>query len=256
MSKTFKHRKNPKPALTVADTGFFKTVMAFVSKQFGKGLTKKDQTSLVKIIIQTVKGFKLLGKLKNNYCVTFFASARLKENSEAYRLGRYIASELAIRSNKKIAIITGGGPGGMEAANRGAHEAGTLSCGISIKLPHETKSNDYVHPALDYICENFFIRKYLMVKQTKAVVVLAGGIGTIEEAFEVATLKQNSHCQTMPIYFIDQDGMYSKLMRWYEECVVEKGMLRVEEMERLWKVVPVDQVDQMIDEIVAQSLAA
>jgi predicted Rossmann-fold nucleotide-binding protein len=113
-----------------------------------------------------------------------------------------------------------------------------------------------VNPALDYTCENFFVRKYLMVKPTKAVVVLAGGIGTIEEAFEVATLKQNSHCQTMPIYFIDQDGMYSSLMQWYEDHVVARGMLKVEEMEALWKVVSVDEVDAMIDEIVAQSLAA
>jgi hypothetical protein len=126
--------------------------------------------------------------------VTVFGSARFKENHKYYRLARQVGSELA---RAGFAVLTGGGPGVMEAANRGAHEAGGASYGLNIILPHEQSANPYVDRSVEF--HYFFTRKVCLVKYSYAFVIMPGGLGTLDEMFEAATLIQCRKIGPFPV---------------------------------------------------------
>ena len=151
-----------------------------------------------KTVIQLIKGFRALHFV--GPCITFFGSARFGENHEYYQITRRVAGELA---KLGFTIMTGGGPGLMEAANRGAREAGGRSIGCNIRLPVEQNPNPYLDKWVTI--KQFFVRKILLVKYSYAFVVMPGGYGTMDEYFEALTLIQTRKIKDFPIIIFCKD---------------------------------------------------
>ncbi len=151
-----------------------------------------------RVFLEFVRGFENLGGLGR--CVTVFGSARFKEDHRYYELARALGRALAERG---IAVMTGGGPGIMEAANRGAREAGGVSVGCNIELPKEQEPNPYLDRFVEF--EYFFVRKVMLVKYSQAFVVMPGGLGTLDEVFETATLIQTGKIERFPIIAMGSD---------------------------------------------------
>ena len=149
-------------------------------KQFLSGSrdNPRELATAGRVFLEFVRGFENLGGLGR--CVTVFGSARFKEDHPYYELARALGRALAERG---FAVMTGGGPGIMEAANRGAREGGGLSIGCNIELPMEQEPNPYLDRFVEF--EYFFVRKVMLVKYSQAFVVMPGGLGTIDEVFEV-----------------------------------------------------------------------
>jgi uncharacterized protein (TIGR00730 family) len=145
-----------------------------------------------RIAAEFLRGFRALHFV--GPCVTVFGSARFAENHEYYRLGREVGQRLAMAG---FTVMTGGGPGIMEAANRGARDIGGPSVGCNIELPHEQKPNDYLDLFVEF--RYFFVRKVMLVKYSYAFVVLPGGFGTLDEIFETLTLIQNGKIRDFPL---------------------------------------------------------
>jgi uncharacterized protein (TIGR00730 family) len=165
------------------------------------GLTRtpdKEKQRLHRILDEFSNGFDRLHRL--GPAVTVFGSARFPEGSDYYRLGVEVGRELA---RAGFAVITGGGPGMMEAANRGAREAGGVSIGCNIVLPHEQKPNPYVDEVVNF--NYFFARKVMLVKYSCAFVCLPGGFGTLDEMFEAATLIQCHKIGPFPLILIGRE---------------------------------------------------
>ena len=166
----------------------------------------KERVRLERIQDEFVKGFKSLFDL--GPAVTVFGSARFKETHPYYKLARAVGNELA---RAGFATLTGGGPGIMEAANRGAYEAGGSSCGLNILLPHEQHANPYLHKSIDF--HYFFTRKVMLVKYSFAFVVMPGGLGTLDEMFEAATLVQCQKIGPFPLILMGR-SFWKGLQTW------------------------------------------
>ena len=158
----------------------------------GRRNREADLESAVKYFLEFLKGFESFDF--EGPCVTVFGSARFKEDHEYYQLARETGYELA---KAGYVVMTGGGPGIMEAANRGAREAGGLSLGCNIVLPFEQKVNPYVDKFIEF--EHFFVRKVMLIKYSSAFIVMPGGFGTLDEAFEVMTLIQTHKLEKFPV---------------------------------------------------------
>lgn len=156
-------------------------------------------------------------------CVTVFGSARFDSDSKHYKKAEKIGAELA---KLGFTIMTGGGPGIMEAANKGAFEAGGYSVGINIVLPFEQKPNPYVHKWINI--PYFFIRKFLLIKYSYAFVVMPGGMGTMDELFEAITLIQTEIIQNFPIVIFD--SKYHKELIEHIELMVKNESISQEDM--------------------------
>lgn len=163
-------------------------------RQFLKGSrdNPRELATAGRVFLEFVRGFETLGGLGR--CVTVFGSARFAEDHRYYVLARNLGRALAERG---IAVMTGGGPGIMEAANRGAQEAGGVSVGCNIELPREQEPNPYLDRFVEF--EYFFVRKVMLVKYSQAFVVMPGGLGTLDEVFETATLIQTGKIERFPI---------------------------------------------------------
>jgi uncharacterized protein (TIGR00730 family) len=151
-----------------------------------------DLASAVRFFLEFLRGFESFDF--HEPCVTVFGSARLGPTHRYYGLAREIGAALA---RAGFAIMTGGGPGIMEAANRGAKEAGGLSLGCNITLPREQKPNAWLDRFIQF--DHFFVRKVMLVKYSCAFVVLPGGFGTLDEVFEIATLLQSGKLERFPL---------------------------------------------------------
>jgi uncharacterized protein (TIGR00730 family) len=172
---------------------------------------KSEFFSVVKIALEFVKGFRTLHFV--GPCVTVFGSARFHADHPYYTLAREAGSALA---RLGFTVMTGGGPGIMEAANRGAREAGGRSVGCNIALPHEQKLNPYLDVCLTF--EHFFVRKVMLVKYSYAFVVLPGGLGTMDELFEAATLIQTGKIEGFPVVVFGRD-YWRRLLELLNEMV-------------------------------------
>lgn len=155
--------------------------------------------------------------------VSIFGSARLSEESPYYQLTIKIAERLA---KAGFAILSGGGPGIMEAANRGA-KGNSQSVGLNIKLPHEQKPNGYQDVSLHY--QNFFSRKAGFVQYSEAFICMPGGFGTLDELSEVLTLIQTRMMPAMPIILVGR-AFWSPLVEWFEEQLLSEGMINREDL--------------------------
>lgn len=163
-------------------------------KAFLAGSRKRPEelASAARIFLEFVRGFQALGTL--GQCVTVFGSARFTPKNPYYKLARRLGKRLA---QEGFTVMTGGGPGVMEAANRGAKEARGLSIGCNIELPEEQKLNPYLDRFVEF--EHFFVRKVMLVKYSRAFVVLPGGFGTLDEVFETLTLMQTDKIESFPV---------------------------------------------------------
>ena len=182
---------------------------------------EKEAERLGRITSEFVRGFQGLYDL--GPAVTVFGSARFKETHPYYKLARSVGSELA-RSG--FATITGGGPGIMEAANRGAFESGGRSYGLNIRLPHEQSANPYLHKTIDF--HYFFTRKVMLVKYSCAFVVMPGGLGTFDELFEAATLIQCKKIGPFPVILLG--SKFWKGLQIWGRHLVAQGVFKKEEL--------------------------
>lgn len=172
--------------------------------------------ALAKIEQEFADGFKLVARI-DRPAVAVFGSARLLEGSPEYEAARAVGGEFARRG---WAVITGGGPGLMEAANRGAREAGGLSVGLGIELPHEQAFNPYLD--LAYTFEHFYARKVCFVKPSEGFVVLPGGFGTLDEAFEALTLIQTGKAMRFPVVLVGS-AFWRGLIEWINDALGALG---------------------------------
>jgi uncharacterized protein (TIGR00730 family) len=181
----------------------------------------KEQQRLSRINKEFARAFKALHPV--GPAVTVFGSARFKEDHRYYKLARAVGSELA---KAGFATLTGGGPGIMEAANRGAHEAGGTSYGLNIILPHEQSANPYVDKSIAF--RYFFTRKVCLVKYSCAFIVMPGGLGTLDELFEAATLIQ---CQKIgPFPLVLMGTKFWEGMRKWGQFMMKQGVFSQEEI--------------------------
>jgi len=163
-------------------------------------------------------GFDLVAQI-DRPAVAVFGSARTPESDPSYATARKVGGEFARRG---WAVITGGGPGIMEAANRGAHEAGGLSVGLGIQLPHEQAFNHYLD--LSYSFHHFYARKVCFVKPSEGYVVLPGGFGTLDETFEALTLIQTGKASMFPVVLLGSSH-WDGLLEWLRRQVLETGKI-------------------------------
>jgi uncharacterized protein (TIGR00730 family) len=159
--------------------------------------------------------------------VTIFGSARIGEEHRAYRQAREVGRRFA---EAGFTVVTGGGPGAMEAANRGAKEAGGLSVGFNIVLPHEQQSNPYVD--IGIVFEHFYVRKTMFVKAAEGFVIFPGGFGTLDELFEAMTLIQTGKILDFPVVLFDS-AYWRGLTTWIRERLLADGMVSPEDWENL-----------------------
>jgi uncharacterized protein (TIGR00730 family) len=182
---------------------------------------EKELARLKRIQDEFVRGFKALYRL--GPAVTVFGSARFKENHRYYKLARAVGAELA---RAGFATLTGGGPGIMEAANRGAQEAGGVSYGLNIILPHEQCANPYVDKSVEF--RYFFARKVMLVKYSCAFIVMPGGLGTLDELFEAATLVQCGKIGPFPVILLDEK--FWEGMRDWGQFMMRQGVYTKQEL--------------------------
>jgi uncharacterized protein (TIGR00730 family) len=180
-----------------------------------------ERSRLKRITFEFEHGFRSLRSL--GPAVTVFGSARFTTGHPYYELGRQVGRKLA---EAGFSVITGGGPGAMEAANRGAHEAGGPSYGLNIVLPHEQHPNPYVDETVEF--HYFFVRKVMLVKYSCAYIVLPGGLGTLDELFEAATLLQCGKIGPFPLVLVGRE--FWQGMRNFLLFMVEQGVFGAEEV--------------------------
>jgi len=195
---------------------------------------QRDDQRLERIKAEVDRGFDALRDVDDG--VSIFGSARIAEGHRWYELCRETAACLA---GDGFTVITGGGPGLMEAANRGAAEAGGLSVGLNIELPMEQEANPYVNRALEF--HYFFARKLMFVRYARAFVIFPGGFGTLDELFEGLTLMQTHRIQLFPTILVDTKH-WEPLLDWIDEGLRESGLIAPPDMELL---VTADTVDEI-----------
>jgi uncharacterized protein (TIGR00730 family) len=199
---------------------------------------EQDDLRLGRIHEEIERGFDALRDIDDG--VTIFGSARIGEGHRWYELCREVSACLV---DHGFSIITGGGPGLMEAANRGAAEAGGLSVGLNIQLPHEQQTNPYVNRALEF--HYFFARKLMFVRYARAFVIMPGGFGTLDEMFECLTLIQTNRIKHFPTILVDSKH-WAPLLEWIDDSLEDDGMIGPEDKELL---IVVDTPDEVCEHV-------
>lgn len=189
----------------------------------------QESWRIFRIISEFVDGFETLSDIYP--AVTVFGSARTTEGDAVYQMGREVGNLLA---KAGFSVITGGGPGAMEAANRGAYEANGKSIGLCIELPREQASNPYTNIRISF--RYFFVRKVMFVKYAVAYVILPGGFGTLDEVFEALTLIQTHRIKPFPVIMLDKN-YWRDLNSWLKKTVLGKnGNISPEDLELFYVV--------------------
>ncbi len=198
---------------TNAQDGLLKTKHAM--KQWSK-LKAENSWTMFKVISEFVDGFERLNRI--GPCVSIFGSARTSPNHKYYKMAVEIARRL---TDEGYGIITGGGPGIMEAGNKGAALNNGVSVGLNISLPHEQNHNPYIDPDKVLQFRYFFVRKVMFVKYAQAFVVMPGGFGTMDELFEVLTLIQTKKITPVPVVLVGSE-YWGGLKEWIRSVMLEK----------------------------------
>ena len=212
--------------------------MQNIEKQYVIDALAEDSWRMFRILGEFVQGFEELAGVGK--AVTVFGSARLGEDSATYGSARKLSYDLA---QAGYTILTGGGPGIMEAANRGALDAGGRSIGLNIDLPHEQSPNQFQTDSIKF--KYFFVRKVMLVKYSTAFVVFPGGFGTIDELFEALTLIQTKKIKPFPVYLIGVE-YWRGLLQWLQGTLLRQGTISENDL-HLFKVV--DDVSVIAQEI-------
>ena len=188
---------------------------AFEGKNWNE-IKSNDSWGTFKVMAEFVNGYDKLAKI--GPCVSIFGSARTKEDQPAYKLAEEVAFQL---TQHGFGIITGGGPGMMEAANKGAQKGGGTSVGLNIELPMEQEPNPFIDADKNLNFDYFFVRKVMFVKYSQGFIVMPGGFGTLDELFEALTLIQTYKIGRFPIVLVGSE-FWSGLLDWIKQVVLEK----------------------------------
>ena len=203
------------------------------------GWVHSDPWRVMRIQSEFVEGFGLLAELPR--AISVFGSARTPADSPHYDMGRRLGVALA---EAGWAVITGGGPGAMEAANRGASEAGGLSVGLGIELPFEQSLNEWVDLGIEF--RYFFASKTMFVKYAQAFVICPGGFGTMDELFEALTLVQTHKVNQFPVILMGRE-FWSPLLDWLRGTLAERGLIAVSDLDLFLVTDDVDEALRHID---------
>jgi uncharacterized protein (TIGR00730 family) len=201
-----------------------------------------DAQRLLRVQDELRAGFRALSHVGK--AVSIFGSARTPRDHPRYEAARRLARQLG---EEGYAIITGGGPGIMEAANRGAKEAGAMSVGLGIELPMEQGMNEFVDVGVNF--HYFFTRKVMFVRYASGFVVFPGGFGTLDEAFEAATLRQTEKIRYFPIVLFDS-AYWSGLTAWLQDTMLREGNINESDVESLCLTDSFDEVHGILDAVV------
>lgn len=202
-------------------------------------MTVKDTWRIFRMMAELVEGFDELSKI--GPAVSMFGTARCKPSDPEYLLAETIARKL---SERGFAVITGGGPGVMEAGNKGAIASGGTSVGLNIQLPREQAPNPYQTVSLDF--RYFFLRKLMFVKYAVAFVILPGGFGSLDELFEAITLIQTNRIKRFPMFLVDSK-FWNPMLDWLKSDVIKRGFISTEELNLL---TVVDDPDDLVEQVV------
>ncbi len=189
-----------------------------------------DSWAIFKIMAEFVDGYERLSKI--GPCVTIFGSARTKPDNPYYKLAEEIAYQL---TQNGFGVITGGGPGIMEAGNKGANRGKGVSVGLNIELPFEQHDNPWINSGMSLDFDYFFVRKVMFVKYSQGFVVMPGGFGTMDELFEAITLTQTNKTGRFPIVLVGSK-FWSGLLEWLKNTLLEEGNISPEDL-KLFRVV-------------------
>lgn len=200
-----------------------------------------DSWAIFKIMSEFVSGYERMGRI--GPCVSIFGSARTQKEDPYYKLTEEIAYKL---SKQGYGVITGGGPGIMEAGNKGAHAGEGTSVGLNIELPFEQHFNPYIDPDKNLEFDYFFVRKVMFVKYSQGFVVMPGGFGTLDELFEAITLIQTKKIAKFPIVLVGTE-FWGGLIEWIKKVLLDKHNNISEKDLDLIKVV--DSSDEVIEVI-------
>jgi uncharacterized protein (TIGR00730 family) len=200
-----------------------------------------DAQRLLRIQDELRNGFQALGQIGK--AVSIFGSARTPRDDPRYERARTLARRLG---EEGFAIITGGGPGIMEAANRGATEAGVPSVGLGIELPHEQGMNEFVTLGLNF--HYFFTRKVMFVRYASGFVVFPGGFGTMDELFEAATLRQTEKIRYFPIVLVESD-YWSGLYAWLRESMLADRYIGESDLEAIAVCDDLERVIEIVEDV-------
>ncbi len=201
--------------------------MTDINPELESQMPSADAWRVFRIISEFVDGFENMTNIGPS--VSIFGSARLPPASVYYNLAIDVSQHIARRG---FAIITGGGPGIMEAANKGAQSVSGHSCGLSIDLPMESASNQFIDPKYNLHFRYFFVRKVMFIRYAQGYVFLPGGVGTLDELFEALTLIQTKKILPFPIYMMGKSH-WEGLMDWMKESLLKSGCISEEDIERI-----------------------
>lgn len=196
----------------------------------------REFTFVVRVMMEFIRGFRVLHFV--GPCITVFGSARFNEDHPHYDLARSVGARLA---DMGFTVMTGGGPGIMEAANRGSKEAGGTSIGLNIELPFEQHANPWLDVMVTF--EHFFVRKVMLVKYSLGFVVLPGGFGTMDELFEAITLIQTKKITNFPVVLMGTE-YYSELVDTIRNRMVNEGTISKDDLDLF---LVTDSIDEMED---------
>lgn len=201
-----------------------------------------DSWAIFKIMAEFVDGFERLSKI--GPCVSIFGSARTKPDSKYYKLAENIAFKL---TKHGYGVVTGGGPGIMEAGNKGAHLGKGTSVGLNIELPFEQHFNPYIDSDKSLDFDYFFVRKVMFVKYSQGFVVMPGGFGTLDELFEAITLIQTKKIGKFPIVLVGRE-FWSGLFEWIKTTLIMEKNINTEDLDLISIVDTEEEVLEVIDD--------
>ena len=209
----------------------------------------RDAWQIFKVMSEFVEGFEKMGRI--GPCVSIFGSARTQADDPVYLLAEEIAYKI---TEKGYGVISGGGPGVMEAANKGAHKGGGTSVGLNIELPFEQHFNPYIDNDKNLNFDYFFVRKVMFVKYSQGFVVMPGGFGTLDELFEAVTLIQTNKIDKFPIILVGKE-FWSGLVEWVKNTLLDKAKnVSPEDMHLITVVDTADEAVSIIDEFYSSSI--
>jgi hypothetical protein len=220
---------------------------AFKDKDWAE-IKSSDSWVIFKVMSEFVEGFEKLAKI--GPCVTIFGSARVKPNNPYYKMAEEIAAQLVVQG---YGVITGGGPGIMEAGNKGARSAGGKSVGLNIYLPHEQKGNIYIDADKLITFDYFFVRKVMFVKYSQGFIVMPGGFGTIDELSEALTLIQTKKIGRFPIVLVGKK-FWNGMIEWVKKTLVSEKMISEEDLDLFAVVDTPEEAVKVIDDFYGKYL--
>jgi len=216
-------KKSPPPSDQQTTPWFVsKNLPDFRMEVTPSGIMSRESWKIFQIMAEFVAGFERLMQIQPS--VSIFGSSRTQPGHPYYALTEDIARKL---SDAGFSVISGGGPGLMEAANKGAFKGKSPSIGLNIMLPHEQRANDYQNISLSF--QHFFARKVMFIKYAKAYVVMPGGFGTLDELIEALTLIQTGKSVRMPIVLVHRP-FWASLVDWFKQTLVTEGVIDAEDL--------------------------